>query len=95
MVFRRLGCSQAGISEGELNISMKQGYRDSDGIVGGTWESLERVLQKAGYFKTGLRKIEVARAIAEHLAPNRNRSRSFQMFRDALLDISPSEGDRD
>jgi len=29
--------------------------------VGGTWEALERVLQRAGYFGGGLSKIEVAR----------------------------------
>jgi len=69
------------------HIPAKQSYRDSDRIPH-TWESLERILQRAGYFKAGLRKIELARAIAEHMEPNRNRSRSFQLFRDALLDVS-------
>ena len=63
-------------------------YRDPDAIGGGTCEALERVLQHAGYFKGGLRKIEAARAIAAHLDPSRNRSRSFQVFRDAILALA-------
>ena len=34
----------------------KAAFRDSDAIKGGTWEALERELQKEGYFATGLRK---------------------------------------
>jgi hypothetical protein len=34
--------------------------------------------------KTGLRKIEVARAIAERMLPERNTSRSFQVFWQAI-----------
>jgi hypothetical protein len=60
-------------------------YRDPDAIGGGTWEALERVLQGAGYFKGGLRKIEAARTIAAEMDPERNRSRSFQTLRRALL----------
>jgi hypothetical protein len=63
--------------------------RDPDAIRGGTWEALERVLQNAGYFNGGLRKIEAARSIAVHLEPNRNRSKSFQVFRDAIAGLSP------
>ena len=59
-------------------------YRDPDAIRGGTAEALERLLQKHGYQLEGLRKIEVARRIAEHMDPDRNRSKSFQVFRDAL-----------
>ena len=65
----------------------KAPYRDPDGILGGTWEAFERVLQRAGYFRTGLRKIEAAKAIAPHFDPNRNRSRSFQVFRHALHEL--------
>jgi Domain of unknown function (DUF4276) len=61
-------------------------YRDPDAIAGGTWEAFERVLQKAGHCKSGLRKIEAARALGEKMEPERNRSRSFQVFRDALLE---------
>ena len=58
-------------------------YRDPDGIKG-TWEALERILQHNGYFKTGLRKTEVARNVAAHFDPARNRSHSFKMFLDAI-----------
>lgn len=61
-------------------IPQKAGFRDPDAIVGGTWEALERVLKKAGYFSTGLRKLELARVVAVHMDVNRNASRSFQAF---------------
>lgn len=63
-------------------------YRDPDAIAGGTWEAFERVLQRAGYCQTGLRKIEVARAVAEHWRPEVNRSRSFRVFRDVLQEMT-------
>ena len=66
------------------NIPRRQGYRDPDAIQGGTWEAFERILKRHGYFRTGLRKSEAARAIAPHIDPNRNRSRSFAVFRDAV-----------
>lgn len=65
-------------------IPKKQAYRDPDAINGGTWEAFERVLKKAGYFSTGLRKLECARAIAPHMQPAHNRSASFQAFADAI-----------
>lgn len=70
------------------NIPNKQGYRNPDRIAGGTWEALERVLKQAGHFKTGLRKIEAARSIAEHMDPAQNRSSSFQVFRNVLTEIT-------
>lgn len=70
------------------NIPKKESYRDPDDILGGTWEAFERVLQKAGYFKNGLRKTEAARAIGKQIDPQRNRSRSFQVFRDAILEAA-------
>lgn len=63
-------------------------YRDPDAIAGGTWEAFESVLQCAGYFQTGLLKIEAARAIAEHWRPEENRSRSFCVFRDVLQEMT-------
>lgn len=66
-------------------LERRAGFRDPDNIRGGTWETFERILQQAGYFKGGLRKIEAARSIAPHLDPDRNRSRSFQVFRDAMI----------
>jgi len=71
-------------------LGEKKGFRDADGIKGGTWERLEAVLQKAGYFRGGLAKIEAARRIAEHMDPGRNRSRSFHVFRDGLKAIVAS-----
>ncbi|MCH9045729.1 MAG: DUF4276 family protein [SAR324 cluster bacterium] len=65
-------------------------YRDPDAIKGGTWEAFERVLQRIEYFDSGLRKIEAARAIAPHMDPERNRSRSFQVLRAALLEMVPT-----
>jgi len=63
-------------------------YRDPDAIIGGTWEAFEQVLQRAGYFKTGLRKGEAAAAIGAHLAPSRNRSRSFAVLHEAVLEAT-------
>jgi Domain of unknown function (DUF4276) len=70
------------------NVPQKQGFRDPDSINGGTWEALERHLQRAGYFKTGLRKVEAARTITQYMQPNQNRSRSFQVFHDALAEMT-------
>jgi broad specificity phosphatase PhoE len=71
----------------KTNVPGKQKYRDPDAIAGGTWEALERILQRAGYFPSGLRKIEAARAIALYMEPLKNRSRSFRTFRHALDDM--------
>lgn len=56
-------------------------YRKPDVIKGGTWENFERVLQKAGYFQGGLRKIEAAKTIGPHMNPDRNTSPSFAALR--------------
>jgi len=66
------------------NLSSKAKFRNPDAIKGGTWESLQRVLQKAGYYRAGMPKIETAERIAAHMDPGNNTSRSFQVFRDAL-----------
>lgn len=68
-------------------IPAKAAYRAPDAIKGGTHEALLRVLKQAGYFAGGLRKIEAARAIAEHMVPARNTSPSFCCLRDALRDL--------
>jgi hypothetical protein len=70
------------------NIPKKEAYREPDGILGGTWEAFERVLQKAGYFKNGLRKMEAARAIGKQIDLQRNRSHSFQVFMDTILEVA-------
>jgi len=59
-------------------------YREPDAI-GGAWEAFERVMQEHGYYKNGLAKIEAARRIGTHFDSTRCRSRSFQVFREALI----------
>jgi hypothetical protein len=66
-------------------IPQQAKYRDPEAIRGGAWEALERILQRAGYFEQGLRKIEVARAVAARIDPCRNSSRSFQHFIQAIM----------
>jgi hypothetical protein len=67
-------------------VPSKRGYRDPDAITGGTWEAFERIMQRAGYFKGGLRKIEAAKTLGELIDPQSNRSRSFAVFREAILE---------
>jgi hypothetical protein len=69
-------------------IPQKKGYRNPDAIAGGTWETFERILRRSGYFRTGLRKVEAARSIAPHMNPARNKSHSFQTFRDAVTGMT-------
>jgi hypothetical protein len=69
------------------NLDKKEPYRYPDAIKGGTWEALERVLQKAGYHKGGLEKIKAAREIGLYLNPQNNSSSSFQMFYQGLIDL--------
>lgn len=61
-------------------LGAEAAYRSPDAITGGTWEALERVLQRAGYYGGGLPKIEVAREMAMHMEVGRNTSPSFQIF---------------
>ena len=68
------------------NVPSQAKYRSPDDIQG-TWEAFERVMKSAGYFKTGLRKIEAARAVAVHMEPARNASPSFRALRDALAEM--------
>ena len=69
-------------------LAKKKRYRDPDAIPGGTWEALEAVLRRSGYYPVGLPKVEVARNISAHMAPQRNRSRSFQVFREGVLSLA-------
>jgi hypothetical protein len=66
----------------------KASFRNPDAILGGTWEAFERVLQRYGYFKAGLPKIEAARTIGANIAPERSYSRSFEAFRNAILEAT-------
>ena len=67
-----------------VNLQSKAKYRDPDAIRGGTHEALERILKLANYYKGNVPKREVAQNIAQHMEPNRNRSRSFQVFVEGL-----------
>ncbi len=67
-------------------VPRKEAYRDPDNIGGGTWEAFERILQRAGYYKGGLRKIEAARAVGAYANPSANKSSSFLAFRDVVLE---------
>lgn len=70
-----------------ISIGTQARYRDPDAITGGTWEALEQVMQKAGYYPAGLEKIKVARDISQYMTPSNNRSKSFQIFYEGLLKI--------
>jgi hypothetical protein len=69
------------------SLGDRAGYRDPDAIRGGTWEALERELQRAGHHLGGLSKIRAAREISACMEPDRNRSQSFQVFRQGILDL--------
>ena len=71
-----------------LSLATRSKYQDPDAIQGGTWEKLEKELQRKGYFHGGLAKIEAAKAISAHMDPTRNRSKSFQVFRDGLIEMA-------
>jgi hypothetical protein len=75
---------QAAFPRVPATLPSKAGFRDPDAVLGGTWEALERVLKRAGYFKTGLRKMECARLVGQNMDPAKNSSRSFQAFSDAV-----------
>lgn len=66
-------------------LAHRAGFRNPDAISGGTWEALERVLQRAGYHRGGLEKVRAARDISPHIDPHRNSSKSFQVFQLGLL----------
>jgi len=70
-----------------LNLGKKAKYRNPDAIKGGTWEALDREFKKVGYFSSGISKILVAREVSLYMEPERNLSRSFQVFRQGLLDL--------
>ena len=78
--------------------SVLNGYvQDS---ICGTWEVLADAihpggsarLRKSGYPATGIAKCEWAENIAPHLDVNRNRSRSFQVFRDGVKALAGTGG---
>lgn len=70
-----------------LSLARRAPFRDPDAIAGGTWEALERVLKRAGYYPGGLPKIEAAKSISLHMVPGRNRSHSFQVFCEGVRSV--------
>jgi hypothetical protein len=70
-----------------LSLGRKARYRNPDAIRGGTWEVLERELKRVGYYSSGISKISNARMVSVHMEPERNRSKSFQVFRQGLLEL--------
>lgn len=62
------------------SVPKKAAYRDPDAIRGGTWETFERILQRAGYYPAGLPKVEVATMIGKLIDPARSSSGSFNAF---------------
>lgn len=69
------------------NLGKRPKYHNPDAIAGGTWEALERELQRVGYAPGGLVKVTTARAISAHMRPERNCSHSFEIFRSGLLEL--------
>jgi hypothetical protein len=61
------------------SFEVKLRFKKPDEIKN-TWETLKRLLQQKGYFKTGLRKIELASQVSLNMQPLKNRSKSFQVF---------------
>lgn len=73
-----------------VHLLNRSWYRTPDSIAGGTAEALERILKNHRYYRTGMPKIEVARSISAYMDPARNRSKSFQVFREGIQEIVAS-----
>ena len=73
------------------NLATQQPDRNPDAIKGGTWEALERVLRNAGYHQGGLEKYKASSEISQYMNPESNRSQSFQVFCQGLLESIDSQ----
>jgi len=69
------------------SIDKQRGFRNPDAIAGGTWEAMERMLQRAGHYPAGLAKTDFARRMAACMDASRNTSKSFQVFRDGIFSL--------
>jgi hypothetical protein len=69
-----------------ITLDKRKNFRNPDAIHN-TSEALERVLKRAGYYRGGMPKIEVARRVSLHMEPERNISKSFQIFWGALQNL--------
>jgi len=72
-------------------VPQRAKYRNSDEITGGTWEAFERECKNAGYFSTGLRKVEAARMIGREIRLAENRSPSFAKLTTGLSRLLGSD----
>jgi len=63
------------------SLAQRKGLRDPDAVTGGTCERVHRILKEYGYHQAYLPKTEFARRVVPYLDPERNRSRSFAVFR--------------
>ncbi len=70
------------------NIPRRSICRDPDAIRGGTWEAFKKILRNHGYFKQGPAKADAAAAIGENFNPDLNKSHSFSVFRDAIVEAA-------
>lgn len=61
------------------NLNQRSKYRIPDSIQD-TCETLERLLKRAEYYRSGLQKMDCAKKVSENMIPTRNRSKSFQVF---------------
>ena len=68
-----------------VTLAARRGFRDPDAMTH-TWERLEKMLDRV--YPAGMPKVEVARTVAPLMNPNANRSRSFEVFRDTLLELN-------
>ena len=66
------------------NLQSKAKYRNPDAIRGGTYEALKQLLMEKNYYKGRISKPTIAQNIAQHMEPDRNRSKSFQVFVEGL-----------
>ena len=85
--FGDVGALVAAFPRIPATLGARRGFRDPDAVAGGTWEKLQRVLQDAGYYRAGMPKIEVARKVSKEMDPDRNKSRSFRVFRNGLRSL--------
>jgi hypothetical protein len=67
-------------------LTCKEKFRFPDDICN-TAEEFEKVLKRAGYYTSGLPKKEAAQKISQYMEPDRNLSKSFCAFRDAVRSL--------
>ena len=80
--FGDIGALREAYPKVSKSLQYKKKYRYPDAITGGTYEALERLLKRS--YKRVFPKTTIARNIAPHMEPSRNRSKSFQVFVEGL-----------